>query len=90
MSEQFFDIEEQTNDTLEKERDNIPSYGSQEWHDYIMSKFETKELIDGNPTCAGLRRVAEDVLGSIVISRPVQIFPSLDPNGSEEPLWCLK
>jgi hypothetical protein len=81
MSEQFFDIEEQTSDTLEKERDNIPSYGSQEWHDYIMSKFETKELIDGNPTCAGLRRVAEDVLGSIVISRPVQIFPSLDANG---------
>jgi hypothetical protein len=46
-----------------------------------MDKFEPRELIDGNPICAGLRRVAEDVLGSIVSSRPVQVWPSTDVNG---------
>jgi hypothetical protein len=46
-----------------------------------MDKFDARELIDGNPVCAGLRRVAEDVLGSIVSSRPVQVWPSTDANG---------
>ena len=59
----------------------MPAYGSREWNDYIMSKFESNELIDGNPICAGLRRVAEDVLGSIVSSRPAQVWPSTDVNG---------
>lgn len=59
----------------------MPAYGSKEWSDYIMSKFEHGELFDGNPTCAGLRRVAENVLGSIVSSRPSQVWPSTDTNG---------
>ena len=59
----------------------MPAYGSKEWSDYIMSKFEDGELFDGNPTCAGLRRVAENVLGSIVSSRPSQVWPSTDANG---------
>jgi len=59
----------------------MPAYGSREWSDYIMSKFEDGELFDGNPTCAGLRRVAENVLGSIVSSRPSQVWPSTDTNG---------
>lgn len=61
--------------------DAVPRYGSAEWHDYILSKFDKSELIDGNPTCAGLRRVAEDILGDIVVSRPTHIFPSTDANG---------
>lgn len=79
MSEEFFEKEEEN--LNEEVADTTPIYGSQEWHDYIMSKFEPRELIDGNPTCAGLRRVAEDVLGSIIASRPVQVFPSTDSNG---------
>jgi hypothetical protein len=59
----------------------MPAYGSKEWNDYIMEKFEKHELFDGNPTCAGLRRVAEEVLGSIVSSRPTQVWPSTDANG---------
>jgi len=59
----------------------MPAYGSKEWSDYIMSQFEDGELFDGNPTCAGLRRVAENVLGSIVSSRPSQVWPSTDTNG---------
>src|SRR5690606_27810229 len=43
--------------------------------------FEPKELIDGNPNCAALRRVSELVLGDIVSSGPSQVFPATDPNG---------
>ena len=65
----------------QEEQDDKPPYGSKEWNDYVMSLFYANELIDGNPICAGLRRVAEDVLGSLVSSRPVQVFPSQDGNG---------
>ena len=61
--------------------DNSPAIGSDDWHEYVMSHFKSNELIDGNPTCAGLRRVAEILLGEIVFSGPTQIFPSTDPNG---------
>ena len=60
---------------------DTPAYGSPEWNDYVMSKFDKRELIDGNPICSGLRRVAEDLLGDIVSSRPSQVFPATDPNG---------
>ena len=73
-------IESEAGDTKEPEL-TMPAYGSREWNDYIMSKFEPHELIDGNPVCAGLRRVTEDVLGSIVSSRPSQVWPSTDVNG---------
>ena len=61
--------------------DNSPTIGSDDWHDYVMSHFKSNELIDGNPTCAGLRRVAEILLGEIMFSGPTQIFPATDPNG---------
>ena len=61
--------------------DNSPTIGSDEWHDYVMSHFKANELIDGNPTCAGLRRVAEILLGEIMFSGPTQIFPATDANG---------
>jgi hypothetical protein len=74
--------EEGKMDENENENENVmPVYGSKDWNDYVMNKFEPKELIDGNPVCAGLRRVAEDVLGTIVSSRPTQVFPATDPDG---------
>jgi hypothetical protein len=57
-----------------------PDYNSTEWSDYVMTKFARNELIDGNPVCAGLRRVAELMLGSIIESGPEQVFPSTDSN----------
>ena len=82
MSEAFFDTDdEQEVGTKDIVREVTPVYGSPEWNDYIMSKFEPRELIDGNPTCAALRRVAEDVLGDIIVSRPSQVFAPTDPNG---------
>lgn len=57
-----------------------PDYLSPEWHDYVMSLFTSNELVEGNPTVAGLRRVAELVLGPIDFSGPTQVFP-VDGNG---------
>jgi hypothetical protein len=54
---------------------DIPSMLSAEWHDYAMKLFHESEMIDGHPLVAGLRRVAEVVLGPIVFSGPTQVFP---------------
>ena len=79
FDESTIDTDEETG--KEEPEMTMPTYGSKEWNSYIMDKFEPRELIDGNPICAGLRRVAEDVLGSIVSSRPSQVWPSMDVNG---------
>ena len=61
--------------------DSTPDRFSPEWHDYVMSKFNSNELIDGNPITAGLRRVTEVVLGEITSTGPTKVFPAQDPNG---------
>lgn len=63
------------------ENDLMPAYGSDGWNDYVMQQFHKGELFDGNPTCAGLRRVVEELLGSIVVSRPSQVWPATDSDG---------
>jgi len=55
--------------------EETPDITDPEWNDYVMSLFAENELIDGMPLAAGLRRVAERVLGPIVFSGPVQVFP---------------
>tara|TARA_Y100001938_G_scaffold125654_1_gene176817 strand:- start:134 stop:901 length:768 start_codon:yes stop_codon:yes gene_type:complete len=82
----FEDIELQTpsnTDTSVKDviMDDAPSITSPEWNDYILELFAPNELFDGRPTCAGLRRVSELVLGQIVSSKPTQVFP---PNSGDE------
>lgn len=52
----------------EESEENIPSYLSEEWSDFVMTKFSDKELMDGCPTVVGLRRVAELLLGPVVVS----------------------
>jgi hypothetical protein len=58
--------------------ENSPSMFSAEWNEYVMAHFHANELIDGNPVCAGLRRVAEFLLGDIIESGPEQVFPATD------------
>lgn len=51
-------------------------------HDDIMNMFDDNELADGKyPRAVGLRRVAEQVLGKIVDSKPTQVIISQDHNG---------
>jgi hypothetical protein len=60
---------------------SVPQYGSKEWHDYVMGHFEPNELMDGNPNCAALRRIAELLLGEIIDSGPVREYVASDANG---------
>ena len=46
-----------------------------------MSLFQKNELVEGNPICAGLRRVAELLLGDVIESGPEQVFPATDALG---------
>lgn len=82
-SENFEFVQVTDNDVVRipKKESAGPEYGSKEWSDYVMSMFEPSDLIDGNPNCAGLRRMAEKLLGDIISSGPSQIFPATDNNG---------
>ena len=82
LDEDFEVIEEEAFEkTYESNIDpDAPDYNSTEWSDYVMTKIDKSELIDGNPICAGLRRVAELMLGTIIESGPEQVFPSTDPS----------
>lgn len=54
-----------------------PTRGVPEWQDYVVSLLTKNEFQDGNPTAAGLRRVAELVMGRVVNSYPQVIqFPN--------------
>jgi len=46
------------------------------WNDYVMSLFNEDEVIEGMPKVAGLRRVAELIMGPPLFSGPTQVFPS--------------
>ena len=65
------------NEPIENSTNNAvaPHMLSPEWNDYAMSLFDPSELINGNPLVAGLRRVAEIVLGPLVFSGPTTVFP---------------
>ena len=69
--------------------DDAPEITSPEWNDYVLELFASNELFDGRPTCAGLRRVSELVLGQIVSSKPTQVFPpsSGDEVGRATVIW---
>lgn len=60
-------------------REIVPKYLSEAWEDYILGLLRpTEKDKSGNPTTAGLRRLANRVLGPIVFSGPTQVFPSTD------------
>ena len=69
--------------------ENAPNITDPKWNDYVLSLFDKSELYDGRPLCAGLRRVAELLLGEIVSSRPTQVFPptSGDEIGRATVIW---
>jgi hypothetical protein len=56
-----------------QEESNVPNMLSPEWNDYVLQFFTEKELIDGNPLTAGLRRVSEILIGEIISSKPVEV-----------------
>lgn len=58
-----------------------PSMDSKDWSDFALSKFEEDEMIDGNPTVDGLRRVARLLLGDIIESSSRSIQAPNPNNG---------
>ena len=62
--------------------ETAPDQNSLEWNDWVMDLFDETELVqqdgtgDPMPKVAGLRRVAGLVLGKIVSSGPVTVFPA--------------
>tara|TARA_Y100001938_G_scaffold149766_1_gene237848 strand:- start:1300 stop:2268 length:969 start_codon:yes stop_codon:yes gene_type:complete len=42
-----------------------PEFNSEKWSEWVMSQFADDELESGAPTCDGLRRVSEQILGPI-------------------------
>ena len=76
-----FVLSEETEAPEEQQDPDIPSMLSPEWNDYVMTQFHESELINGNPICAGLRRVGELLLGSILESGPHEVYPATDSNG---------
>lgn len=68
---------------MAKQKESKPDCLSPEWNDYVMGHFQDNELIDGNPLTAGLRRVAELLIGEIISSKPVdvQLMQTTDPIG---------
>lgn len=61
----------------------VPSPLSPEWNDYVMSLFFEDEVKDGKPFTAGLRRVAEMLVGEIISSKPTEVIhvPTKGPVG---------
>ena len=83
---------EEINNMNDQIPESLPDPTSPEWNDYVMELFEKDELIDGRPMAAGLRRVAELVMGPIVESGPTQVFP---PQNDRDPgratvIWRIR
>ena len=50
-------------------------YLSLSWHPFVMSLLDETELNEGYPKADGLRRVGELLLGDIIDSKPIEVFP---------------
>lgn len=83
MEESLFDFQPdvRVQNVIEPESD-APNQLSPEWSDYVMSQFADNELVeikgDKYPSCYGLRRVTEELIGEIVESKPVNLIISPD------------
>lgn len=53
-----------------------PYYMDEGWQEFLMSLFKPEELRNGLPKLNGLKRVTETLLGDVVFSAPIQVFPS--------------
>ena len=58
-----------------------PEFNSEKWSEWVISQFADDELENGAPTCDGLRRVAEQILGPI---EKVEVIKNDTPNVSNK------
>lgn len=72
-----FDVE---NIDTDEEVETPPCIGDYEWNDYVMGHFQGDELIKGNPTVDGMRRIAERLIGEIRTVRTVIVQTPKEEN----------
>ena len=58
-----------------------PAFNTAKWHEWVMLQFEEYEMEGGAPTCDGLRRVTENILGPI---SKVEIISNSTPNSDNK------
>lgn len=69
-------------DALSEESELVqPEFNSEKWSEWVISQFADDELENGAPTCDGLRRVAENVLGPI---SKVEVIKNDTPSSSNK------
>jgi len=66
LEEIDFNNVKENEDSVPENYKERPSPFSIGWHDYVMSEFSPEELVDGQPTVDGLRRVTQLLLGPII------------------------
>jgi len=80
--EDFEPMADLAEEQVDKENDNeVYDMIDPKWSDFVMTHFEDDELIDGNPTVDGLRRVTEVLIGPIIGNEVQVIQPPNPDNG---------
>lgn len=87
-------IEENDEDSSGEEAVDVPQLGSPFWQEYILSLLNPEECEKKGerlfPKAAGLRRVAQIVLGPIIESGPVSVWPASGSNNRATVVYQLK
>lgn len=74
--------EEPVEQVDEKSGEVVINQTHPDWNEHVLSHFQPDELVDGNPTVDGLRRVTELLLGTIVVGKATVIqSPSPENDG---------
>lgn len=58
-----------------------PAYGSEQWSHYVLSQLFPDEQEGGHPTCDGLRRLTEKLVGPITSRTITHLEPPKSPTG---------
>lgn len=67
----------------------VPLPTSPEWSDYVLEQFEPDEMMDGNPTVPGLRRVAQLLIGEISRVQFTVFERAVERVGSRYVAWAV-
>lgn len=77
--------QEETANYLNGQTETRPQYGRDGWQDYVLGQLREDERVVVKdtiyPKCAGLRRLAELLLGDIVYMGPTKVFPPTSEGG---------
>ena len=74
----------------EEAEPHMPHISSPQWQDYVMRQFMDEELMEGNPTCDGCRRVVEELIGPLFHYGVSEYTPaSVDNKGTATVVYAV-